>query len=153
MKIFSHRGNLDGPNPDIENDPGQIEKAISKGFSVEVDVWVKPEDKTVWLGHDFPKYQVDEIYIKKNQFNCIFHAKNFEALSFLNVTGRPHFFWHEEDKYTLTSYGYIWMYPLANEPYNDTYTIMAVPEAAGFNNSKDLPGIYGVCTDYVYNWV
>jgi hypothetical protein len=151
MMIFSHRGNLDGPNPDIENDPGQIEKAISKGFSVEVDVWVKPKDNTVWIGHDFPKYQVDKDYIIKNQFDCIYHAKNFEALSFLNRT-ETHFFWHENDKYTMTSHGIIWMYPLSNEPYNNTDTIMAVPELAGFNNREDLPNIYGVCTDYVYNW-
>ena len=40
MKIISHRGNLNGPNKNLENRLDTIEKAIQLGFDVEVDIWL-----------------------------------------------------------------------------------------------------------------
>ena len=39
MKFISHRGNIDGPNPEWENDPSRIEDVLNKGYDVEIDVW------------------------------------------------------------------------------------------------------------------
>ena len=40
MKIISHRGNLYGPNPELENKPEYILAAIKCNFRVEIDLWV-----------------------------------------------------------------------------------------------------------------
>ena len=48
MKLVSHRGNINGPNPEMENDPRYVENTLAKGFSVEVDVWSSGSD--VFLG-------------------------------------------------------------------------------------------------------
>ena len=38
MIYISHRGNVDGPVKDKENNIDHIQKALNKGFEVEVDV-------------------------------------------------------------------------------------------------------------------
>ena len=37
MKLISHRGNIDGPQPDRENSPNYINEAIEAGYNVEID--------------------------------------------------------------------------------------------------------------------
>ena len=44
MILISHRGNIDGPNPKLENSPEYIQLAMEKGFDVEVDVWYKDDN-------------------------------------------------------------------------------------------------------------
>lgn len=44
MILISHRGNIDGPNVKMENDPRYIENTLGKGYNVEVDVWSKGSD-------------------------------------------------------------------------------------------------------------
>ena len=39
MIYISHRGNINGPNPQMENDPRYIENTLGKGYNVEVDVF------------------------------------------------------------------------------------------------------------------
>ena len=56
MILISHRGNINGPNPELENSPEYVQLAIEKGFDVEVDVWHK--DNEWWLGHYEPTYKV-----------------------------------------------------------------------------------------------
>jgi hypothetical protein len=46
-----------GPSPSLENSPDYIDKAISLGFDVEVDV--RLVEGEIWLGHDQPQYKVD----------------------------------------------------------------------------------------------
>ena len=41
MKFISHRGNLYGPNPKLENKPTYIIEALKMGFDVEVDVFFR----------------------------------------------------------------------------------------------------------------
>ena len=38
MILISHRGNLEGKNPEKENSPIYVLQALSKGFDVEVDI-------------------------------------------------------------------------------------------------------------------
>ena len=38
-KIISHRGNLNGIDPNNENNPLIIKRALNRGFEVEIDVW------------------------------------------------------------------------------------------------------------------
>ena len=39
MILISHRGNINGKKPDLENKPEYIQNAIKLGYNVEIDVW------------------------------------------------------------------------------------------------------------------
>ena len=60
MRLISHRGNLNGPNPERENHPDYIQDALWQRYDVEVDVWgIEGEyQMELWLGHDEPLYRV-----------------------------------------------------------------------------------------------
>lgn len=106
MIIISHRGNLNGS--DGENHPRSILKALDLGFHVEVDMWMV--DGKIYLGHDNPKYEINIDFISQSDKMWI-HAKNLEVINLLYENKNINWFWHEEDKMTLTSKGYIWSYP------------------------------------------
>jgi hypothetical protein len=139
MHYISHRGNIEGPNPNRENDPSYIREAIRRGYEVEIDVWRK--NGSFYLGHDRAQYRVDFKFLQNKRLWC--HAKNIEALSeLLKHRKRIHCFWHEEDNYAITSKGYIWAYP-GNI---DGNTIVVMPEKYNLNPSRSARG---VCSDYI----
>ena len=140
MFLISHRGNIEGPNKEKENNPDYILRALEKNFHVEIDIWVKQNQ--IFLGHDDPTYKVTLNFIKNNSIWC--HAKNFEALLYIRENN-CHFFWHQNDKYTITSKGYIWAYP------GETISkdaICVLPESF---NWKVEP-CAGICSDYIIDY-
>ena len=140
MKFISHRGNIDGPNPEWENDPSRIEDVLNKGYDVEIDVW-KIGSK-LFLGHDGPQFPIDYGFIKNESLLC--HAKNLEALEYMLKMDDVHCFWHQEDQYTITSNGYIVSYPgYAVTP----KTICMRPEAQSY--TQLYGSAYAICSDYV----
>ena len=140
MKFISHRGNIDGPNPEWENDPSRIEDVLNKGYDVEIDVW-KIGSK-LFLGHDGPQFPIDYRFIKNESLLC--HAKNLEALEYMLKMDDVHCFWHQEDHYTITSNGYIVSYPgYAVTP----KTICMRPEAQSY--TQLYGSAYAICSDYV----
>ena len=138
-KIISHRGNINGREAYKENRPDFIEQAYSKGFDVEIDVWFVGGE---WfLGHDEPEYPISESFLKRDGYWC--HAKNIEAFEeLLNIDATC--FWHESDRHTLTSNGFIWTYP--GMPLT-TRSICVMPENYSAC-SQDLTFCAGICTDY-----
>ena len=44
MILISHRGNLEGKQPEQENNPLYIYNALNKGYEVEIDVWYKDNE-------------------------------------------------------------------------------------------------------------
>jgi hypothetical protein len=105
MKIISHRGNLTGPNLIRENSVDYIEEAISEGFDVEIDLRV--EDNELYLGHDDPQYFVTMGWLRKYKDVLWIHCKNREALEKMSSSMVEfNYFWHETDRYTLTSKGF-----------------------------------------------
>jgi len=133
MKIISHRGNLNGVNKELENNPNHIVNVLTK-FDVEIDVWFI--DNKWFLGHDNPQYEVLFDFFKSNMW---LHCKNLQACEQLLKTNL-NWFWHENDKVTLTSKGYIWVYP-------GVYVDNGITVEFGYNIS--LPNdILGVCTNY-----
>ena len=86
MILISHRGNLNGKDVDNENNPLYIDRALGKGYDVEVDVWYV--NGKWYLGHDEPTYEIELDYLKDNNLWC--HAKNIEALSKMleHISGR-----------------------------------------------------------------
>jgi hypothetical protein len=138
MLLISHRGNLDGSDPATENSVGQITKAMSAGFQVEIDVRFI-YDK-FYLGHDLPQYEVDPSFFREFSDRLWCHAKNIEALEKMLDLGL-HCFWHEDDRYTLTSKGIIWAYP-------DYYTNKGILVMPSKNFIANLSiSIYGICVD------
>lgn len=138
MIYISHRGNLLGPNHERENSPSYLIEAVEKGFQVEVDVRVI--DNRIFLGHDFPQYEVDIDFLKNPYFYL--HAKNLGALQLL-TENYMRCFWHQTDNYTLTSEGLIWSFP--NQPLSKN-SIAVMPEQCPEVNWSEAAG---VCSDYV----
>ena len=106
MIYISHRGNVDGPVKDKENNVDHIQKALNRGFEVEVDV--RFNKNKFFLGHDYDQFEVDKEFLLNDKIWC--HAKTTEALIELDKI-KAHYFWHQEDDYTITSRGFIWTYP------------------------------------------
>jgi len=72
------------------------------------------------------------------------HAKTKSALEALNKIS-AHYFWHQEDDYTITSKGFIWTYPGKKLLDN---SICVLPELA---NYKEI-NCTGICSDFIQNY-
>lgn len=142
MKLIAHRGLVNGPGKEFENKPAQIEVALAMEFDCEIDVWFK--DGEWWLGHDEPTYIINFEFLE--QSGLWIHAKNLAALYILTGTDL-NYFWHQEDNFTLTSYGYIWTYPGKQLTKNSVMVLPEWdnPELVDIENTK----CYGICSDYV----
>ena len=140
MILISHRGNIDGKNPHLENNPDYIDNAISMGYDVEIDLWV--ESGRFWLGHDVPQYEISLNWLINRIDKLWVHCKNIQALELMDDTVQLHYFWHENDTVTLTSQGTIWAYP-GKQPIKNSIAVM--PELCGDNISYCL----GICSDYI----
>jgi hypothetical protein len=147
MKIISHRGNLNGPNPLRENSPEYIEEALSQGFDVEIDVRYDNKDKCFYLGHDEPQYVVSLYWLSQYRENLWVHCKNLEALSEFSKTAF-NYFWHETDRYTLTSKGIGWVL-VGQYPYSKS--VIVLPESISLysfpHGIEYIKNSYGICTD------
>lgn len=147
MKIISHRGNLDGKNLSRENSPDYIEEALSEGFDVEIDVHYNNQDKCFYLGHDKPQYPVSLYWLSKYRENLWVHCKNFEALSEFSKTAF-NYFWHQSDRYTLTSKGIGWVL-IGQYPYPKS--VIVLPESISLytfpHGIEYMKNSYGICTD------
>jgi hypothetical protein len=144
MKIISHRGNLNGPNPLTENTEEQIDLCISKGYDVEIDVWCINED--FFLGHDKPTNKISITFLLNRKKSLWIHCKNLECLFILNNLGL-NYFWHQEDDFTLTSQEFIWTYPNKRVSYINQ-VVLDFSENVSYEFYRSS-GVYGVCVDYV----
>ena len=53
MRLIAHRGNLNGPNPLVENDPQRITYCIDEGYDVDTFCHV-------WWDKDISEYDVSD---------------------------------------------------------------------------------------------
>ena len=136
MILISHRGNVKGKDKN-ENHPELILDALKMGFNVEIDVWYSKGN--FYLGHDKPQYKVKKKFLIHSKFWC--HAKNPAAIYELSKTN-AHYFWHQEDDYTITSKGFIWTYPGKKLLPN---SICVLPENANYIKIDCL----GICSDFI----
>ena len=143
MKIISHRGNLNGPEPEKENSIERICAALKIGFDVEIDVWVKDKSK-IYLGHDEPTYEVDLTFILKHAEKLWVHCKNIEGMSFFNDFNFINFFGHSYDDFVLTSKRYIFTKPGQAQTKN---SVCVMPERSGKLGATGIL-TFGVCTDF-----
>lgn len=144
MKLISHRGNLEGRIPSMENHPDYIIKSIKLGYDVEIDL--RYINNKFYLGHDNPEYEIDVEWIKKHSTNLWVHCKNLQCVSKLyREKYSLNYFWHEQDKVTLTSMGYIWAYPGLQKIKG---SIAVLPEL--YND--DITDCIGLCSDFIKNY-
>ena len=110
---------------------------------VEVDV--RLIDGQIYLGHDCPQYKVSKDFFLEDSDKFYIHCKNAEALNFFykNNLG-VEFFFHEDDEYTITSKGNIWIHPKASLIKGG---ILVMPEKRF--DIKDANLVMAVCSDYV----
>lgn len=144
MIYIAHRGLLTGPDKKKENQPQQIRQALELGYHCEVDLWVLND--TLYLGHDEPQYHVTRDFLEDTRLWI--HAKNLTALSWLCAQpDQLNYFWHESDKYTLTSRQYIWTNPGNNLTAN---SVMVMPEHEDTTLTNAIEAdCYAICSDYV----
>lgn len=144
MKYIAHRGLFNGPNRELENSPDQIDQALVLGYDCEIDLWVVNNE--LYLGHDGPKYKITKEYLNNDKFWI--HAKNLEALTWLRYSQRLHvYFWHESDKFTLTSNNYIWTNP-GNELGTNSIMVMPCHVDTTLEVTRNVK-CYAICSDYI----
>ena len=137
MIFISHRGNISGIRSNDENNPNYINVALKLGYEVEVDV--RFENGKFFLGHDFSQYHIDNEFLLNSKIWC--HAKTKEALEALEKI-KAHYFWHQEDDYTITNRGFFWTYPGKKLLTN---SICVLPEKSNY----DKISCKGVCSDFI----
>ena len=140
MKLISHRGNLNGTNKDLENNPNQVDNVLSKGYDCEIDLYVR--NKKFYLGHDSERYPINLDWIYERKKNLWIHCKNTEALETLFDHKELNYFWHENDTVTITSRGYLWVY-VGKQPVKNSIAVL--PE----KNNEKIDGCIGVCSDII----
>ena len=141
MIFISHRGNIDGKISDRENDPIYIDEALLLDFDVEIDFWFF--DGRLFLGHDYGKYEINLDWILSRSDRLWIHCKNPEGINFLKeLEYKIQYFWHENDKLTLTSLNEIWVYP-GNQPIYGSISVL--PE----QKDEDISNCRGVCSDFI----
>lgn len=145
MILISHRGNINGPDTSCENKFDYITHAIESGFECEIDLWLIKGD--LYLGHDEPSFAVkinDLINLRRKLW---VHCKNLDAaVFFYDLKGTFNFFWHETDKLTITSRGFLWVYPGCQPVKN---SIIVLPEM--FDEYPSCDNI-GICSDYILKY-
>lgn len=143
MILISHRGNLSSPNPELENTPPYIQKALDEGFDVEVDAWFS--DGKVYLGHDKPTTPIELKYLKNHKLWV--HAKNLHILPML-LDNKINCFFHHTDDAVLTYSRHIWTYP-GKELFDRSICVM--PERSTYSVDQ-IKSCAGICSDYISNY-
>lgn len=150
--IIAHRGNINGVKKEDENQPFAIDRAISLGLDVEIDVWGM--NGMLYLGHDEPSLQIDVNFLLDRATWLWVHAKNSEGLAKLNNYPLNYFF-HDKDSHTFTAQGYIWSRP--NNYIFCQKEILVLPEKVyGDEEYKDSElnreDFHGICTDFALDF-
>jgi hypothetical protein len=151
MILISHRGNTHGPITKKENTITHINSALNYRFHVEIDVW--KIGQKIYLGHDRPQHEISKSFLHNKKFFC--HAKNIQALIYLAGTNL-NYFWHEDDRYAITSEGFILAHPkhILKSPVS-TYNKIICMSPENIENLKLEPhnSFYGICSDYIFKFL
>lgn len=142
MKLIAHRGNTDGSILEKENRPDYIQNALDDGFDAEIDLWYI--HAKLFLGHDGPQYPIKLDWLLNNQNKLWIHCKDLNSLKFILDFDTLNCFWHQNDKFTLTSKNIIWTYP--NNPITEKSVIVILDVDYKYREPLNC---YGICSDYV----
>lgn len=151
MRLISHRGNLDGPIPGMENDPGYIEEAIKNGYDVEIDVRLIPMG--MYLGHDILDYKITLQWLLDRRDSLWVHAKDFESLDLLLSKGLR-VFYHQREKHTIIgNTQLIWSHDITEAGLKSIIPLIGERDIAPYmelttDERMGLP-CHGICSDFV----
>ena len=148
IHLISHRGNINGRINEAENRPEYIDDAIRLGYDVEIDIWVKND--ILYLGHDIPQYEIPLEWLFHRKGRLWVHCKNVDAVEYVYDTDLNHF-WHDTDTMTLTSKGYIWVYP-GRQPIRKSIAVMPELKYMLTGVEEDLSVCSGICSDYIQKY-
>tara|TARA_R110000824_G_scaffold324794_1_gene511729 strand:- start:4194 stop:4634 length:441 start_codon:yes stop_codon:yes gene_type:complete len=141
MIIISHRGNISGPELSKENHPEYIDKAITLGFDVEVDVWW---DQGTYLGHDGPEYKISKEWLLDRKDHLWIHCKNLEGAYHLAKEFKC--FCSDIDPYCFMSQGHIWVNDVTvRPPQNCVVPLLGLED---IHNYQFKDAAFAICTDY-----
>jgi len=141
MKHIAHRGNIHGPSKE-ENKPDYIRETLNSGYDVEVDVWYVNDG--YFLGHDEPRYEVDEEFLLQD--GLWLHSKNIDALGKLHK--KTNTFFHNIDDAVLTSLGYIWIFPNKQITHFSDKCVIVIQNNSEYNIDQ-IKNCYAVCSDNI----
>lgn len=148
MLFIAHRGNINGPNVQLENSQDYIVEALNLGYDCEIDVWLV--DGVWYLGHDHPQYKTSLQFLEENSERLWIHCKNEWSLEALVSRDKFNCFVHDKDVYTITSKRIVWgnintiiiagMICVMPEKYTQT------PQ------TNELRVCAGICSDYIHQY-
>ncbi len=134
----------------MENNPNYIDASLLMGLDCEIDLWVD-ESGNLGLGHDEIVFPVSRRWLIERSSKLWIHCKNINALTWC-ANQDPRFglnyFWHESDKFTLTSQNYIWTYPGEAAPPIRGVVVCTSQEQSDFYRTKH-PELFGICSDFL----
>jgi hypothetical protein len=146
MKLISHRGNIDGLLPGLENTCPYIQRAINSGYDVEVDVRLIGDK--LFLGHDHPDHEVSFGWLIDRKDYLWVHAKNFGALSHL-IDQNLRVFYHQQEAHTIiNNCNLIWSHDLSEANEKSIIPLLSQEDIANYyqDNGSDVAGI---CSDFI----
>ena len=141
MKIISHRGNINGSIPKMENKPDYITNAVNLGFDVEVDLWIVNDE--LFLGHDYPQYKITHRWLRERRNHLWIHCKDIQSAKDCWIYQS---FCHTADPFTYTSTGKIWLHDLTMKV--DNRVIIPLLSSADIEKLHLFDDAFAVCTDY-----
>jgi hypothetical protein len=153
MKLISYRGNINGPDPKVENTISYISDALSEGYMVVIDVWLnsgklylcssRPSIYTTSRSRGYrtgaPYYEIDESYLENSMI--LVRAGNADTLVRLVKNSRIHCF-HADKHSAVTSRGFLWT---ANDVSGLNVIRMSI-------DGDPVQPCYAVCSNYVRNY-
>lgn len=147
MKLYAHRGNLNGQNKTLENTYSYIQEALEKGFCVEIDVWYIPEKNQFWLGHDRPTNLITKEFLEDDRL--LVHAKDLVTFERISKHSNIHSFYQDADSVSVTSWGKNVYHQSTNLlDYNSDQIIVDI---SGTKICDECP-CYGIISDYVTSY-
>jgi hypothetical protein len=137
VKWIAHRGNINGKNPEMENNPVYIKDTLEAGYDVEIDTW-KIGDQ-LFLGHDKPIHRVGFEFLKgKHKW---VHCKNIEA--FMYLYNDVNCFFQSDEEIVLTSERYLWAHSKCK-----VWNHLTVITQLDSRNWIPPENAFAVCSDY-----
>lgn len=153
MKFIAHRGNMNGPNPAMENKPEYIQQALDAGYDVEVDVWCISSGKSydIFLGHDGPQYGIKRFFLQNARLWC--HCKDTFTYNVLSKFSNIKCFYqdhNDKNSAKISSTSLQWGHS-ENPWFTKDYVNVHIDNINSLNKefSPKYYNSFAICSDYV----
>lgn len=145
MILISHRGNITGRIPEVENQPDYIQDTIVLGYDVEIDVRMK--ESQLYLGHDYAQYKIELEWLIERRDKLWIHTKDFESLDLLIDKGLRVFFHEQERQTIINNTNLIWSHDLESISTKSIIPLLGTQSIEEYGHLAQ--NVYGVCSDYL----